>query len=387
MNQQGLEAVKAIKKEFIKCRSNNSGGSFWPGSCALEMDPDILSKLSENTFNVLITGTNGKTTTTRMAVHMLEKLGISCLTNKSGANRDTGIITAYGLATNEMGHPIADHAIMECDEKHFITVAPQVHPEIVLLTNLSEDQQSRLIDPLLVYKNILATIQKTNAVVCVNDNCEYFQNIEAELPENQIVKFCGSKANIIVNGKSFDVDVDLPGKYNYENLAGAAAILYAKGVKDLRFSHLLQDFTFPFGRLETFKVDDTTIIINLAKNKVSVTRTLELIAEQNCDYLVILGFNANKQDGYDSGWIDTVEWQNYRKVLMNTYTYGAASERTINALRNAGIASESIADFEALHHILSDSEKPVFMVLNYTCMLETRNKLADMGYLRPFWEI
>lgn len=387
MDKQGLNAVEIIKKEFMKCRAKNSGGSFWPGACALEMDPSILSKLSENTNNVLITGTNGKTTTTHMVVHMLKNLGINCITNRSGANRDTGIITAYGLGTDEKGIPTARQAIMECDEKYFCEVALQVAPEIVVLSNLSEDQQSRLINPFVVYENILSTIKQTNAVVCVNDKCEYFRQIESELPAHRIVRFSSSNGKVIVDNKAFDVDIELPGAYNYENLAAAMAVLYVKGLTDFKFSHLLQGFVFPFGRLETFKVENTDVTISLAKNKVGVTQTLNLITQQSSDYLMVIGFNIHKQDGIDPSWIDTIEWSCYRNTLMNTYTYGTAAQKTKNVLEKAGIYSAEIRNFDDLYQILTHSKKPVFMILNYTCMLETRNKLSDMGYVRSFWEM
>ena len=387
MDKQGLNAVDKIKKEFLKCRAKNSGGSFWPGACALEMDPCILSKLSENTNNILITGTNGKTTTTHMVVHMLKNLGISCITNRSGANRDTGIITAYGLGTDENGIPIARQAIMECDEKYFCEVALQVDPELVVLTNLSEDQQSRLINPYVVYENVLSAVRQTNAIVCVNDKCECFRQIESELPAHRIIRFSTSNRTVIVDNNVFDIDIELPGAYNYENLAASAAVLYAKELKNFKFSQLLKGFVFPFGRLETFKVENTDVTINLAKNKVGVTQTLDLIVEQNPDCFVVMGFNTNSQDGTDPSWIDTIEWSSYRNALMNAYTYGAASQKTKNTLEKAGISSTEIRNFDDLYHIMINSKKPVFMVLNYTCMQETRNKLSDMGYVKSFWEM
>lgn len=386
MDEIGLKAVNTAKKAYAKCIADNSGGTYWPGQCARDIDPELLRKISEDVSTVLITGTNGKTTTTSMVSHMLERIGIRCVSNRSGANMDTGIFTTFALGTDEAGKAVANQAVIECDEKYLGKMASQLKPEIIVLTNLSVDQTSRMKNPNELYREIIEGIRNEDAVLCVNDSCEYFREIERDLPGHRIVRFCVSSGDILIDGRRYDNDVNLDGEYNYENLAAAASVLYVKGILNTEFSELLYLYTLPFGRLERIKVKGREAVISLVKNKVSAEKTLEYIAKQNKEYTVVIGFNISLPDGTDPAWIESIDWETYRDYLKDVYTYGTGLANTGKALQKAGICACEINDFQELHHFLLLSEKPVFLMLNYTCMMQTKKELAELKYIRPFWE-
>ena len=92
------------------------GGTSLPGRLAMMIDPDILGKVSLGIHVILVTGTNGKTTTCRMIQKALIADQKSCLLNRSGANLLSGITAEFVCNTDRKGRPRAAYAVMECDE-------------------------------------------------------------------------------------------------------------------------------------------------------------------------------------------------------------------------------------------------------------------------------
>lgn len=79
-------------------------------------EKDVLKRLSESLKIIIVTGTNGKTTTARMIENALLRAGKSCFLNRSGANLITGITTAFLMNCDLRGRFKAEYAVVECDE-------------------------------------------------------------------------------------------------------------------------------------------------------------------------------------------------------------------------------------------------------------------------------
>ena len=114
-----------------------------PGKIALRICPDIFNRLSDRFRIIMVTGTNGKTTTSRIIEGMLQKAGLEYISNKSGANLASGIATTLISALSLTGKPIVRTALLETDEAAFRTLAPKLKPEIVIVTNFFRDQLDR----------------------------------------------------------------------------------------------------------------------------------------------------------------------------------------------------------------------------------------------------
>ncbi|NMA66761.1 MAG: Mur ligase family protein [Clostridiaceae bacterium] len=136
-------AIIITKLAIIGLRLIKKGGTTLPGKIALKISPDILSELSNKFRIIMVTGTNGKTTTCRIASGMLDKSGIKYITNKSGANLASGITTTLIDALTLTGRAMVRTALLETDEAAFRTVAPKLKPEIVIVTNFFKDQLDR----------------------------------------------------------------------------------------------------------------------------------------------------------------------------------------------------------------------------------------------------
>ena len=116
------------------------GGTTLPGRSAMVFDKKILEVVSQNMNIIVVTGTNGKTTTCGMLRHALQSAGIDVLSNVSGANLLTGITAEFTANSTLSGKPKKQYAIIECDEGALHKVVPLIKPKVIVVTNLFRDQ-------------------------------------------------------------------------------------------------------------------------------------------------------------------------------------------------------------------------------------------------------
>jgi UDP-N-acetylmuramyl tripeptide synthase len=126
-------------------RLGRGGGTAAPGVVANAIDPAVLDKLSERVPGgcVVVAGTNGKTTTTRMLANMLECSGRTVIHNRAGSNLVRGISAAFAAQTSWLGRPRGDMAVIEADEAAFPEIVRRSNPRLILLLNLFRDQLDR----------------------------------------------------------------------------------------------------------------------------------------------------------------------------------------------------------------------------------------------------
>lgn len=121
------------------------GGSSLPGLIALRIEPRILSRLLENTHlnSVIVTGSNGKTTTCRMIAEVMKEEGLQVVWNRSGANLVSGIVSVLIEKADWLGRIQADAAVFEVDEATLRHVISAIKPNHVVVTNFFRDQLDR----------------------------------------------------------------------------------------------------------------------------------------------------------------------------------------------------------------------------------------------------
>lgn len=126
-------------------RLAHGGGSAFPGKIVERIDPQFLARTLQQLplGVVLVSGTNGKTTTTRMVASMLESLGLKVFTNPTGSNFTRGVVSSLLAEVSLGGKLDADIAVLELDEAYAVHFVKQVQPDYCLLLNVMRDQLDR----------------------------------------------------------------------------------------------------------------------------------------------------------------------------------------------------------------------------------------------------
>jgi UDP-N-acetylmuramyl tripeptide synthase len=162
-------AVLACKLARTAIRLLGRGGTDFPGRLALKICPDLLGELAKTVTTVIVTGTNGKTTTSRMIEQAFIDAGISYFANKTGANLISGITAEFAVHSTAGGKCRFPYAVIESDEAAFKQVGRLVNPKAVVVTNVFRDQLDRYGEVTHTLNNIRIGLQGCkNAVVCLN---------------------------------------------------------------------------------------------------------------------------------------------------------------------------------------------------------------------------
>ncbi len=163
-----------LAKLTIKaCRLAKWGGTTLPGKIALKIYPEIIKDITKDFKMIMVTGTNGKTTTTRIIGQLLTENNIEFISNKSGANLVSGIATTFLDSISFKGKFDTGYALLEIDEAAFKTISGHIEPDILVVTNFFRDQLDRygeLYTTLNGVKSGIQKFKKTRLVLNADDS-------------------------------------------------------------------------------------------------------------------------------------------------------------------------------------------------------------------------
>jgi lipid II isoglutaminyl synthase (glutamine-hydrolysing) len=145
------------------------GGTSFPGTVARRIDPRVLQKVADasDARTVVVTGSNGKTTTCRMLAALAHAGGLTLTQNRSGSNLLQGVISAAVRGTDLRGRMDAQLLVLEVDEAAVRLVTPQVRPDVLLVTNIFRDQLDRFGELYSMAKGLEAVIEALPASATV----------------------------------------------------------------------------------------------------------------------------------------------------------------------------------------------------------------------------
>lgn len=189
MKLRAIIAIIICKLLRAFSRLVHRGGTAMPGRIALKLCPELLSIVSQGVKTLAITGTNGKTTSSRMVEQAFLEQGKSYFSNRSGANLISGITTEFVMNSSLAGRCRKEYAVIECDEAAARRVFPQLRPQVVVVTNLFRDQLDRYGEVTHTLGNIRTALEAIpQATLCLNADCSLTSSLALDLP-NPVVYF------------------------------------------------------------------------------------------------------------------------------------------------------------------------------------------------------
>ncbi|KKQ59272.1 hypothetical protein A3H81_05405 [Candidatus Daviesbacteria bacterium RIFCSPLOWO2_02_FULL_38_18] len=365
------------------------GGSAAPGLYALKIDPRLVEKLVKKIpQNIVITGTNGKTTTARMLAHLAKEAGLKVIRNHTGSNLERGIasvlITHYQLPTTNY-----QLGIWELDEAAFNTVVLKIKPDIIIFLNVSRDQLDRYGEVDKVVNDWCNTLSKIDPKTTILINADepdfkklknYFPNIKAfgkkDLKNTKLNGLKGSEFRI----QNSEFRINLPGIYNIYN--ALAAITCAK-LLNLPVKNLT-NFQPAFGRFEKLPFG----YIFLIKNPTGATEVFKTIAPHiRPQDRLLLALNDNIADGTDVSWIWDADFEKLRTTNseQRTICSGKRAYDLAVRLKYAGFDTKYIRVEPSLKKALREAREglkgQLFILPTYTALLELQKILKS-----HYWE-
>lgn len=399
---------------------HRSGGT-WPGEIALKLKPNLIKQLRPLFKEiVVITGTNGKTSTSQFIVKLLRSTGKKVIYNHSGANLANGVVSSLLVQLPLWSKPNSMVAVFEMDEYAFAEVAQDLNPTYVVLLNLFRDQLDRYGE----VTNILARWQKTlqklphsliiylsadpglqSLFLKLNNDYEAYQVPKLLLkPQTKIVgdyvycpqcqkkleyqayylghigKWRCVNCDFSPKQKSFEFSSKQLAKLNqipdYQQINLSAAYLLTKRLKitEELFWQQVASWQPSFGRGEVISQGQTQQTIYLGKNPASWTAVLNQLQKQELKQSILLmGLNNRIPDGHDVSWIYDASFMLQVKpkqlVVFGDRAYDLALRLKLEGLKTDKI----ITDLNSLKNYLrKNQDKKQIFLANYSAMLELR---------------
>lgn len=392
------------------------GGSALPGLVVEKIDPafikDTLAKLPHGV--VVISGTNGKTTTTKMVVELLESQGLKVFTNRTGSNFTRGVAAALLGEIDIHGTLTADIAVLELDEAHAVHFVRTILPRFSLILNVMRDQLDRFGEIDTTTKLLQTIVSATTDTVVLNredprisqltltDQSSRFFGLAPDLlatfPSDDelhgtskktnttvadvtLTAFDGDSATFHIGSKDITTRLKLNGIYNVFNAAAALSLVRAvlgESVDDTKLVTALSQVTPAFGRGETIMVHGLPIELVLVKNPSGFRLGLESFSPAGHDTMIAI--NDNYADGRDMSWLWDVSFDSLRECGVSTISGIRAYDMALR-LQYDEIPFSDVTPLlpKALKHFLqTNPELPKRIYCTYTAMLTLRRELGKL---------
>lgn len=393
------------------------GGSALPGLFVEKIDPhfvrDTLAQLPHGV--VLISGTNGKTTTTKMVVALLEGQGLKVFTNRTGSNFSRGVAAALLGEVDNKGKLDADIAVLELDEAHAVHFVRTIPPKYCLLLNVMRDQLDRFgeIDHTANMLRVIA--EATTDTVVLNREDPRVQRI-AETLHGKTIKYFGldktlrshfpsdddlhgsaknatslpdadvllqafshQEASFIINNKTVTATLKLSGIYNIYNAAAALALtrsIVGAKLNNKKLLASLSEVTPAFGRGEQLQVNGQPLELVLVKNPSGFRLSLQSFSPTGVATMIAI--NDNYADGRDMSWLWDVDFSSLQAggvaEVSGVRAYDMALRLQYDEVDIAHVTTNLATALQ--HFISANPDTPKRIYCTYTAMLHLRRELG-----------
>jgi lipid II isoglutaminyl synthase (glutamine-hydrolysing) len=385
--------------------SGRGDGAVIGGVLGLRMEPDLVRLLAAGRQIVLVTGTNGKTTTTRLITAALGALGQEVASNAFGANMAAGLAAALARAQD------APFGVLEVDERYLPAMIETTSPRVVTLLNLSRDQMDRAAEIWLVARRWRETLARAPGCVVVanaddpliawsagsarqvcwvaagqrwHEDSWCCPECGSHLSRDDAGWRCGEcgfarpeptwvlddGSVIDPRGRVRELALALPGRANRANAVVALAVASLFGADLDQALPRLREVTSVAGRYTQLERDGRRLRLLLAKNPAGWLEAFDVLAPAPTP--VLLAVNAQIPDGKDTSWLWDVDYRllRGRRVLV-------AGERRLDlAVR---LEADQV-EFELTDNVDDALRRvppgPLDVIANYTAFQQIRTALG-----------
>ena len=442
-------SILSAKFTLFLTKTILKGGTTFPGRVALKIDKNILSKVSKGYKVILVTGTNGKTTTTSMIYNIIKESGHPVITNNTGANLFPRIVTTF-VDSFKFGSKVKDnYAVIEVDEANLKYITEYITPEVITVTNLFRDQLDRYGEVYTTLNKILEgiyNVPETTLVLngdesllgkldlknpvhfygfdkAVNDNKTIEINADAKFCKfcktpyeynfvtyNHLGDFycpnCGYKRSDLmyavtdiidinadkstVKFNDLEVSINQSGTYNIYNGLCAYSIAKELGIADSAIKKSLENQSSSFGRQETINIEGKDVKIFLVKNPAGYNQSLDTICLNKEKFAAAFLLNDNYADGQDVSWIWDVDFEKLTETNIDeVYISGLRAYDMAVRLKTAGLNPNKFVieeQYEALTKAIKNGScDKLYILATYTAMINYRKYLHSKGYIKNLW--
>jgi UDP-N-acetylmuramyl tripeptide synthase len=443
----GVAAAKAVGT--LARRAGRGGGTSLPGKVLTRVEPRAIGRLASllDQGSVVISATNGKTTTAAMAAKILERTGARLVHNRAGANMAGGIASALADASRRGGRTLTgDFGLFEVDEFWLGAVVEELEPRAMLLGNLYRDQLDRY-GELETIADRWAEIVKDRAGLVLNADDPLVADLGRNAPaptyfgvddrslavpelqhasDSKHCRRCGhayeytaiylahlghyrcpncgqerpqpsvTATDVELHGirsaaftlRDRRVELPLPGLYNVYNALAAAALTLSLGVDLDDVVAGLHDVEPAFGRAETLDLGRPTSIL-LVKNPAGANEVLRTLALEGKELDLLGVLNDRTADGRDVSWVWDADWELLVGSVRRFTASGTRAAELALRMKYAGLPTDRIHVVDELEHGLDDAlrhgDGPLYVVPTYTALLELRELLTRRGQAKAYW--
>jgi UDP-N-acetylmuramyl tripeptide synthase len=446
----GIAAARAAGR--LSRLTGAGGGTTLPGKLLSRLDPDAVDRLAARLplGSVLVSATNGKTTTAAMVAEILSPR-TRLAHNRAGANLLSGVASTLLSARD------AELGLFEVDEAALPEVIRRVRPKAIALGNLFRDQLDRygelehvadrwrraigaldpaawvvanaddpqvgdlarererrllfgLDDPRHASPTLQHAADSKWCLVC-GTPYEYAAAYVGHLgdyrcpacgharPAPDVVArrielrgLDGVDFDLVTQESSTRISLPLPGLYNvYNALAAASTALALEASADEVVSRL-EGFRAAFGRFERIAIGDRTLVVLLVKNPAGANEAVRTLVAGGAPPLVLAALNDEIADGRDVSWIWDVDLEPLLERLERIVVSGGRAAELALRCKYGGFDDRSIEVEPDLGRALdralalTPSGGELIALPTYTAMLELQKIVADRGYARRYWE-
>lgn len=417
----------------------NKSGTALPGKVALTIDNSFLEVINDKCDKIiLITGTNGKTTTNNLINKILNDFTV--LSNLKGANMRQGIASTYIRNTQEK----YDYGVFEVDEGSLDYVSSFLKPNYIIITNFFRDQLDRygeiegiinevledikllpdtkliincddpyvnqfsykLTNDVITYgldistENLESNLNLKKCPLC-GDKLEYDTQVYGHLGTYHCMK-CGfnnqnkdymvnsvithdSSQTVTINhhNENFVIEYPYVGIYNAYNLCSAFALSNELNLDIDNSIKEIESFKFSLGRMEEFDYKNKIIKVILTKNPIGLTEVINIISQDNRTKSILHILNDNPADGRDISWIwDANTSCNNDGIIKSYYCSGRRAEDIALKKKYDDVNTDKIKIiddmYSAIDTAIEDDVEIVYVLPTYTAVFEARDYISKI---------